>query len=64
MQISKRQLEPLPFTSVHFDDLFWLPRLEINQKVTIPHIYRQCEATCRISAFDLDFQHPLPAPIV
>ena len=64
MQNPKHQLEPLPFTSVHFDDQFWSPRLEINRKVTIPHIYRQCEATGRISAFDLNFQRSLPAPIV
>jgi len=32
--------------------------------VTIPHVYRQCEAMDRISAFDLSFHRPLPAPIV
>jgi len=60
----KRQLTPIPFTSVIFDDKFWAPRLETNRIVTIPHIYKQCEATGRISAFDLDFERPLPAPIV
>jgi DUF1680 family protein len=32
--------------------------------VTIPHIYRQLEATERVRAFDLDIKRPLPAPIV
>jgi uncharacterized protein len=60
----KRQLEPVPFTQVTFDDEFWAPRLEVNRTVTIPHVYRQCEETGRISAFDLNFQRPVPSPIV
>jgi DUF1680 family protein len=36
----------------------------VNRTVTIPHIYRQCDATGRISAFDLNFQRPVPSPIV
>ena len=64
MMTVKRQLEPVPFTQVTFDDKFWAPRLEVNRTVTIPHIYRQCEETGRISAFDLNFQRPVPSPIV
>ena len=64
MTPSKYQLNPVPFSAVHFSDPFWAPRLETNRTVTIPHIYRQCEATDRISIFDLKFQRPLPAPIV
>jgi DUF1680 family protein len=64
MSIVQRQLQPIPFTSVTFEDAFWAPRLEANRKVTIPHIYEQCKATGRIDAFDLNFQRPLPAPIV
>ncbi len=64
MSTIKHQLEPVPFTQVTFDDGFWAPRLERNRKVTIPHIYRQLEATGRISAFDLNFQRPVPSPIV
>jgi uncharacterized protein len=64
MTTIKRQLEPVPFTQVTFDDGFWEPRLEVNRTVTIPHIYRQCEETGRISAFDLNFQRPVPSPIV
>ena len=64
MSTIKRQLQPIPFTQVAFDDGFWAPRLEVNRTVTIPHIYRQLEATGRISAFDLNFQRPVPSPIV
>jgi uncharacterized protein len=64
METIKRQLEPVPHTRVQFEDKFWAPRLDTNRTVTIPHIFRQCEATDRISAFDLKFQRSLPAPIV
>jgi hypothetical protein len=64
MSTIKRQLEPVPFTQVTFDDGFWAPRLERNRTVTIPHIYRQLEATGRIGAFDLNFQRPVPSPVV
>ena len=53
MPTVKRQLEPVPFTEVTFDDVFWAPRIEANRTVTMPHIYRQLKATGRISAFDL-----------
>jgi DUF1680 family protein len=64
MPTVKRQLEPVPFTAVTFDDAFWAPRQEVNRIVTLPHIYRKLEETGRISAFDLDFQRPVPSPIV
>src|SRR5512143_3900232 len=64
MPTVKRQLEPVSFTQVTFDDTVWAPRQEVNRMVTIPHVYRQCEATGRISAFDLNFQRPVPSPIV
>lgn len=64
MSTIKRQLEPVPFTQVTFDDGFWAPRLEVNRTVTIPHIYQQLEATGRVSAFDLNFERPVPSPIV
>ena len=28
--------QPVPFTRVHLDDVFWAPRIETNRKVTIP----------------------------
>ena len=64
MENVKRQLEPVPHTAVQFEDQFWAPRLETNHTVTIPHIYRQCVETDRVSAFDLNFHRPLPAPVV
>jgi len=64
MPTVKRQLQPVPFTAVSFDDAFWAPRIEVNRTVSIPHIYRQCEETGRISAFDLNFKRPVPSPIV
>jgi uncharacterized protein len=59
-----RQLAPVPFTQVRFQDTFWAPRIETNRKVTLQHIYRMLEDTGRISAFDLDFERPVPSPIV
>jgi DUF1680 family protein len=58
------QLNPIHFSAVHFSDSFWAPRIETNRTTTIPYIYRQCEETGRISAFDLNFQRPVPSPIV
>ncbi|HZQ06181.1 MAG TPA: beta-L-arabinofuranosidase domain-containing protein [Anaerolineae bacterium] len=64
MPTVKRQLQPVLFTQVAFDDGFWARRLEVNRTVTIPHIYQQLEASGRIRAFDLNFQRPVPSPIV
>ncbi len=40
------------FTDVHFDDVFWAPRLETNRTVTIPYAFGQCKATGRMDNFD------------
>jgi DUF1680 family protein len=64
MTSTKYQLIPVPFTAVHFSDSFWAPRLETNRLASIPHIYHKLEETGRISAFDLDFERPVPSPIV
>jgi len=45
--------QPVTFTSVHFNDNFWLPRLETNRKVTIPFALEQCEDTGRIKNFEI-----------
>jgi hypothetical protein len=45
--------KPVPFTSVHFSDGFWAPRIETNRTVTIPFAFKQCEDTGRIKNFDL-----------
>ena len=63
MSATKRQLTPIPFTRVHFDDAFWSPRIETNRKVTLPHIHRMLEETGRIGAFDLNFEREVPSRI-
>ena len=60
----KRQLQPVPFTKVHFNDKFWAPRIAVNRSVTLRHIYKMLTETGRISAFDLDFEREVPSPIV
>ena len=45
-------VKPVPFTSVHFTDAFWAPRLEINRKVTIPFAFKKDEETKRIYHFE------------
>ncbi|MDR1738468.1 MAG: glycoside hydrolase family 127 protein [Candidatus Symbiothrix sp.] len=44
-------IEPVPFTDVHFDDSFWLPRMEINRRVSIPSAFHQCEINGRMDNF-------------
>jgi DUF1680 family protein len=45
-------VKPVPFTAVHFNDTFWLPRIETNRKVTIPFAFRKCEETGRVYNFE------------
>jgi uncharacterized protein len=45
-------VKPVPFTSVHFTDTFWAPRLEINRKKTIPFAFKKDEETKRIYHFE------------
>jgi len=33
-------VKPVPFTAVHFNDVFWAPRIEINRTVTIPFAFQ------------------------
>ena len=44
--------EPIPFTDVHFDDVFWAPRLETNRSVTIPYAFEKCEESKRFYNFE------------
>src|SRR5215210_9175410 len=44
--------KPVPFTSVHLNDVFWAPRIETNRKVTIPVAFEQCERTQRVYHFE------------
>lgn len=46
-------VRPVPFTDVQFTDNFWMPRMEINRRVTIPYAFQQCEETGRIKNFEL-----------
>ncbi len=45
-------VKPVPFTAVHFNDTFWLPRIEINRTVTIPFAFQKCEESKRIYHFE------------
>src|SRR5262245_10318223 len=45
-------VKPVPFTAVHFNDLFWAPRIEINRASTIPFAFEKCEETKRINHFE------------
>ncbi len=42
-------VKPVPFTAVHFNDVFWAPRIEINRTVTIPFAFKKCEETGRVA---------------
>ena len=64
MITTRYQLTPVPFTAVQFSDPFWAPRIETNRAATIPHVYRKLEGTGRVSAFDLNFERPVPSPVV
>jgi uncharacterized protein len=44
-------VRPVPFTSVHLDDVFWLPKIETNRSVTIPFAFQQCELSGRVDNF-------------
>src|SRR5499433_3123495 len=44
-------VKPVPFTAVHFNDVFWAPRIEINRTVTIPFAFEKCEETGRVRNF-------------
>ena len=43
--------QPVPFTSVHLNDVFWAPRIETNRTATIPAAFQQCERTGRVDLF-------------
>ncbi len=45
--------QPVRLTDVTFSDAFWLPRLETNRTVTIPHGMAQNEETGRLRNFEM-----------
>lgn len=46
-------IQVVPFTSVKLTDNFWLPRIKINQTVTIPASFERCENTGRVKNFEM-----------
>jgi uncharacterized protein len=45
-------IQPVPFTAVHLNDVFWAPRIETNRLVTIPYAFGQCKASGRMDNFE------------
>jgi len=50
-EISDYPIQPVSFTQVELTDDFWLPRLETNNKVTLPFAFDQSEETGRLKNF-------------
>ena len=46
-------LVPLPVRSVHIDDNFWAPRIEVNRNHTLATVYRHLIETGAIDNFDI-----------
>jgi DUF1680 family protein len=46
------KLRAVPFTAVRIEDEFWAPKLAVVCESTLPHCFRQCEETGRLSNFD------------
>jgi uncharacterized protein len=44
-------VQPVPFTQVHLNDVFWAPRIETNRKASIPAAFEQCELSGRVDNF-------------
>ncbi|MEN9685236.1 MAG: hypothetical protein RLZZ28_1022 [Bacteroidota bacterium] len=44
-------IQAVPFTQVSLSDNFWLPRIKINQTVTLPASFARCESTGRVNNF-------------
>src|SRR3954470_22014126 len=45
-------VQPVPFTAVRLDDVFWAPRIETNPKGTISAAVPQCERSGRVNTFE------------
>jgi DUF1680 family protein len=54
-------IRAVPLAAVTIDDHFWAPRLQTNDRVTIPHILQQNEATGRVANF-ARAAHKAPGP--
>ncbi|MFW9822024.1 MAG: glycoside hydrolase family 127 protein [Candidatus Thorarchaeota archaeon] len=44
-------IQPISLNQVNIKDDFWAPRIEINTKITIPHVIQKCEKTGRFANF-------------
>jgi hypothetical protein len=44
-------VQPVPFTAVRLDDVFWAPKIETNRTATIPAAFDKCEETGRVDNF-------------
>ena len=44
-------VQPVPFTAVHLNDVFWAPRIGTNRTETVPFAFRQCELSGRVDNF-------------
>jgi uncharacterized protein len=45
-------IQPVSFTAVHLNDVFWAPRIETNRTASIPAAFEQCELTGRVNLFE------------
>lgn len=45
-------VQPVPFTAVRLNDVFWAPRIETNRRVTIPAAFQKCEESGRVNNFE------------
>ena len=44
-------IKEVPFTQVHLNDKFWMPRIETNRRVSIPSAFKECEKNGRFDNF-------------
>jgi DUF1680 family protein len=50
-QPKHRKLTAVPFSAVRVQDEFWAPRLRTNREKSLPHNFKWCAETGRISNF-------------
>ncbi|MHB1036806.1 MAG: glycoside hydrolase family 127 protein [Pirellulales bacterium] len=51
-QATHQKLLGVPFTDVKVADEFWAPRIKVNREKSLPHNFKWCEQTGRISNFE------------
>jgi uncharacterized protein len=49
-------IQPVDFTKVHIDDIFWSPKLLTNKNVTIPYVFKKAYESNRVENFKLAAQ--------